>query len=110
MALPTDVIFFLKANSAICGPDHDVILPRGSVKGAWEIELGVVIGQKASYVSEEEAMDHVAGYCTVHDVSEREYRSAERRVGTECVSPCRSRSSSHHYITTKYPPHIIIYI
>src|SRR3546814_190924 len=87
MALPTDVIFFLKANSAICGPDHDVILPRGSVKGDWEIELGVVIGKKASYVSEEEAMDHVAGYCIVNDVSEREYqleRGTQWTKGKSC--------------------------
>jgi len=71
---PTQPIVFMKATSAISGPDDDLVLPRGSQKTDWEVELGIVIGKTAKYVSEEEALDYVAGYCTVHDVSEREYQ------------------------------------
>jgi 2-keto-4-pentenoate hydratase/2-oxohepta-3-ene-1,7-dioic acid hydratase in catechol pathway len=65
---------FLKANSCIQGPDDDVMLPKGSVKTDWEVELGIVIGTKARYVSQKNALDYVAGYCVVNDVSEREYQ------------------------------------
>ncbi|MCB1382122.1 MAG: fumarylacetoacetate hydrolase family protein [Notoacmeibacter sp.] len=75
MALPQHPILFLKANSAINGSDDDVILPRGSVTTDWEVELGVVIGKKAKYVSEADALDHVAGYCVVNDVSERTFQT-----------------------------------
>ncbi|UWQ33408.1 fumarylacetoacetate hydrolase family protein [Leisingera sp. M527] len=75
MALPEHPILFLKATSAICGPDDDVILPRGSVAADWEVELGVVIGTAAKYVSEDDALNHVAGYCVVNDVSERDYQT-----------------------------------
>jgi ureidoglycolate lyase len=64
----------MKASSAICGPNDDLQIPRGSTKTDWEVELGVVIGRRAKYVSEDEALDYVAGYCTVHDVSEREFQ------------------------------------
>ncbi|OLV15391.1 fumarylacetoacetate hydrolase family protein [Deinococcus marmoris] len=74
MAAPAEPILFLKANSAVQGPHDDVILPRGSVKSDWEVELGVVLGTRASYVSEAEALSHVAGYCVVNDLSEREYQ------------------------------------
>ena len=74
-AIPEHPILFMKANSAIVGPNDDVILPRGSEKGDWELELGVVIGTAAKYVSEEDALDHVAGYCIVNDVSERHFQS-----------------------------------
>lgn len=72
---PKEPILFLKAVSSLNGPNDDIIIPRGSVKTDWEVELGVVIGTRASYVNEQEAMDHVAGYCIVDDVSEREYQS-----------------------------------
>ncbi|QAX30789.1 fumarylacetoacetate hydrolase family protein [Leisingera sp. NJS204] len=75
MALPEHPILFLKASSSICGPDDDVILPRGSVAADWEVELGVVIGTAAKYVSEADALNHVAGYCVVNDVSERDYQT-----------------------------------
>lgn len=75
MALPEHPILFLKATSSICGPDDDVILPRGSVAADWEVELGVVIGTAAKYVTEEDALNHVAGYCVVNDVSERDYQT-----------------------------------
>jgi len=71
---PTEPILFSKATSALSGPFDPVILPRGSVKGDWEVELGVVIGRRALYVSEEDALDHVAGYCTINDVSERAFQ------------------------------------
>ena len=74
LAIPTEPIIFLKATSCIVGPNDDVMLPQGSVKTDWEVELGVVIGRTARYVSAEEALDHVAGYCVVHDVSERAYQ------------------------------------
>lgn len=74
LPVPKEPVIFLKANSAIIGPNDDVLIPRGSKKTDWEVELGVIIGKKASYVSEAEAMDHVAGYCVINDVSEREFQ------------------------------------
>ena len=74
MAVPKEPIVFMKATSCIVGPNDDVELPRGSVKTDWEVELGVVIGKTAKYVTEEDALSHVAGYCVVHDVSERAYQ------------------------------------
>jgi len=71
---PPEPILFSKASSALSGPDDPVIVPRGSVKTDWEVELGVVIGREALYVTEAEALDHVAGYCVVNDVSEREFQ------------------------------------
>lgn len=74
MPIPTEPIVFMKATSAIVGPNDDVEIPRGSEKTDWEVELGVVIGKEAKYVGEAEAMDHVAGYCVVNDVSERAFQ------------------------------------
>ena len=71
---PTEPILFSKASSALSGPFDPVIIPRGSVKGDWEVELGVVIGREALYVNEADALDYVAGYCTINDVSEREFQ------------------------------------
>ncbi|MCT7327214.1 fumarylacetoacetate hydrolase family protein [Ralstonia mojiangensis] len=71
---PAEPILFLKANSALNGPNDAVMLPRGSEKTDWEVELGVVVGKTASDVSREEALSHVAGYCVVNDVSEREFQ------------------------------------
>ncbi len=78
--MPKEPILFLKSLGAYSGPYDDVKIPRGSKKTDWEVELGVVIGARASYVSEDQAMDHVAGYCIVNDVSEREFQS--ERGGT----------------------------
>lgn len=72
--IPTEPVVFGKWTSAIIGPNDDIVLPRGSQKTDWEVELGVVIGRKARYVSEAEALDYVAGYCVINDVSEREYQ------------------------------------
>lgn len=74
MDLPEEPVIFLKATSAIIGPNDTVEIPRGSVKTDWEVELGVVIGKEAKYISEEDALDHVAGYCAVNDLSERDFQ------------------------------------
>jgi ureidoglycolate lyase len=72
--IPEEPIVFMKHTGSIIGPDDQVRLPRGATKGDWEVELGVVIGTRAAYVEEADAMDHVAGYCIVNDVSERDYQ------------------------------------
>lgn len=74
MEPPKEPVMFFKATSAVCGPNDDVIIPRGSEKTDWEVELGVVIGEEARYVSEEDALNHVAGYCVVNDLSERAFQ------------------------------------
>jgi 2-keto-4-pentenoate hydratase/2-oxohepta-3-ene-1,7-dioic acid hydratase in catechol pathway len=71
---PTEPSIFLKATSAICGPHDDLLLPKGSQKTDWEVELGVVIGRRAQNISEAEAINHIAGYCVVDDVSERSFQ------------------------------------
>jgi 2-keto-4-pentenoate hydratase/2-oxohepta-3-ene-1,7-dioic acid hydratase in catechol pathway len=73
-AVPREPIVFSKATSAIIGPDDDVVIPRGSEKSDWEVELGVVIGAPTKYVSEADALKHVAGYCVVNDLSERAFQ------------------------------------
>ncbi|WP_298376019.1 fumarylacetoacetate hydrolase family protein [Azospirillum sp.] len=72
--VPTEPVIFMKATSAIQGPNDPVEIPRNSVKTDWEVELGVVIGKTAKYVSEEDALDHVAGYCVINDLSERAFQ------------------------------------
>jgi 2-keto-4-pentenoate hydratase/2-oxohepta-3-ene-1,7-dioic acid hydratase in catechol pathway len=74
MQIPTEPVLFMKAISSINGPNDDVMLPKGAQKGDWEVELGIVIGTKTQYVSEADALQHVAGYCIVNDVSERNYQ------------------------------------
>jgi 2-keto-4-pentenoate hydratase/2-oxohepta-3-ene-1,7-dioic acid hydratase in catechol pathway len=74
MALPAEPVIFMKATSSICGPDDDVVIPRGSKKTDWEVELGVVIGKPGKYVEEADALSHVAGYCVVNDISERAFQ------------------------------------
>jgi 2,4-didehydro-3-deoxy-L-rhamnonate hydrolase len=74
MPIPKEPIVFMKATSCIQGADDDVMLPKGSKKSDWEVELGIVIGSKAQYVSQKEALTYVAGYCVVNDLSEREYQ------------------------------------
>ncbi|WP_420558560.1 fumarylacetoacetate hydrolase family protein [Roseovarius sp.] len=84
---PAEPVVFMKATSSIVGPDDDVVLPRGSTHGDWEVELGVVIGREAKYVTEAEALDHVAGYTIVNDVSERHFqieRSGQWTKGKSC--------------------------
>jgi 2-keto-4-pentenoate hydratase/2-oxohepta-3-ene-1,7-dioic acid hydratase in catechol pathway len=74
MQVPPEPVIFMKATSAIVGPNDDVVIPRGAQKVDWEVELGVVIGRRAKHVSTEHALDHVAGYCVINDLSEREYQ------------------------------------
>jgi 2-keto-4-pentenoate hydratase/2-oxohepta-3-ene-1,7-dioic acid hydratase in catechol pathway len=87
LQVPPEPVIFMKATSAICGPNDPILLPRGSVKTDWEVELGVVIGKPAKYVSEADALAHVAGYCVVNDVSERAFqteRSGQWTKGKSC--------------------------
>jgi 2-keto-4-pentenoate hydratase/2-oxohepta-3-ene-1,7-dioic acid hydratase in catechol pathway len=74
LPVPAEPVMFTKAVTCLQGPDDPVVIPRGSVKTDWEVELGVVIGTRASYVAEADALAHVAGYCTINDLSEREYQ------------------------------------
>lgn len=74
MEVPREPIIFNKWTSAICGPNDDIQIPRGSLKTDWEVELGVVIGKGGRYIDEANAMEHVAGYCVINDVSEREWQ------------------------------------
>jgi 2,4-didehydro-3-deoxy-L-rhamnonate hydrolase len=74
LPLPSEPIVFQKAITSLSGPNDDVVLPKGSKKSDWEVELGIVIGTRASYVERADALEHVAGYCIVNDVSEREYQ------------------------------------
>ncbi|EJC81894.1 2-keto-4-pentenoate hydratase/2-oxohepta-3-ene-1,7-dioic acid hydratase [Rhizobium leguminosarum bv. trifolii WSM2297] len=85
--VPPEPIIFMKATSAIVGPNDNVVIPRGSEKTDWEVELGVVIGKTAKYVTQAEALDHVAGYCVSNDVSERAFqteRSGQWTKGKSC--------------------------
>ena len=75
LPIPEHPILFLKATSSIVGPNDTVYMPRGSTKSDWEVELGVIIGKKAKYVKESDALSYVAGYCIVNDVSEREFQT-----------------------------------
>lgn len=87
MPIPKEPVVFTKAISCIQGPDDPVMLPKGSVKGDWEVELGIVIGKPARHVSQKAALDHVAGYCVVNDVSEREFqleRGGQWDMGKGC--------------------------
>jgi 2,4-diketo-3-deoxy-L-fuconate hydrolase len=74
MKVPSEPVVFMKATSSICGPNDDIVIPRGGTKTDWEVELGVVIGTPAKYVSETDAMSYVAGYCAVNDLSERAFQ------------------------------------
>jgi 2,4-didehydro-3-deoxy-L-rhamnonate hydrolase len=74
MAVPAEPIIFMKATSCVSGPNDDIVIPRGSQKTDWEVELGVIIGKRAKYVEEKDALSHVAGYCVIHDVSERAFQ------------------------------------
>jgi 2,4-didehydro-3-deoxy-L-rhamnonate hydrolase len=74
LPIPKEPVVFTKATSSLTGPNDQVMLPQGSVKSDWEVELGIIIGKRAAYVAPEVVLDHVAGYCVVNDVSEREYQ------------------------------------
>ena len=97
---PAEPVIFLKATSSLAGPFDHILLPRGSQKTDWEVELAVVIGKKASYVSEEEAMSYVAGYCLHNDVSEREYQ-LERGGTWDKGKGCDTFAPVGPYLVTK---------
>ena len=85
--VPPEPVIFMKATSAICGPNDPIVIPRGSEKTDWEVELAVIIGKRAKYVSEADALDHVAGYCVTNDVSERAFqieRAGQWTKGKSC--------------------------
>jgi 2-keto-4-pentenoate hydratase/2-oxohepta-3-ene-1,7-dioic acid hydratase in catechol pathway len=89
--IPKEPVLFLKATSSINGPNDDVMLPKGAQKGDWEVELGIVIGTRASYVAEKDALKYVAGFCIVNDVSEREFqmeRGGQWTKGKSCDTFC----------------------
>jgi 2-keto-4-pentenoate hydratase/2-oxohepta-3-ene-1,7-dioic acid hydratase in catechol pathway len=98
--VPPEPIIFMKATSAIVGPNDDLLIPRGSQKTDWEVELGIVIGRKAKYVSEAEALDHVAGYCVVHDVSERAFQAERQGQWTKGKS-CDTFGPTGPWLVTK---------
>ena len=81
--VPSEPILFMKATSAVCGPDDDIIVPRNSEKTDWEVELGVVIGKPGKYIDEADALSHVAGYCTINDVSERAFQTERKGQWTK---------------------------
>ncbi len=83
MAVPSEPVVFMKATSAICGPNDDTEIPRRSETTDWEVELGVVIGSHAKYVSEADAMNHVAGYCLINDLSERDFQTKRQGQWTK---------------------------
>jgi 2-keto-4-pentenoate hydratase/2-oxohepta-3-ene-1,7-dioic acid hydratase in catechol pathway len=74
MEVPPEPIMFMKATSAVIGPNDNVIIPKNSFKSDWEVELGVIIGKEAKYISEDQSQDHIAGYCVVNDLSERAFQ------------------------------------
>lgn len=100
LPIPEHPILFMKANSAIVGPDDDVVLPRGSKRSDWEVELGVVIGKQAKYVSKEDALDYVAGYCVCNDVSERHFQTQLTGTWTKGKS-CDTFGPTGPWLVTK---------
>jgi len=98
--VPPEPILFMKASSAIVGPNDMVEIPRGSVATDWEVELGVVIGKTAKYVSEEEALDYVAGYCLCNDISERDFQAKRSGQWTKGKS-CDTFGPTGPYLVTK---------
>ena len=99
-AIPEHPILFFKANSAVVGAFDDVVMPRGSTNTDWEVELGVVIGTKAKYVSKEDALNHVAGYCVVNDVSERHFQTKLTGQWTKGKS-CDTFGPTGPYLVTR---------
>ncbi|RUW59038.1 fumarylacetoacetate hydrolase family protein [Mesorhizobium sp. M7A.F.Ca.US.008.03.1.1] len=98
--VPPEPIIFMKASSAIVGPDDDVLIPRGSEKTDWEVELAVVIGKTAKYVSEADALDYVAGYSVAHDVSERAFQAERQGQWTKGKS-CDTFGPTGPWLVTK---------
>lgn len=99
MPIPTEPVVFMKATTCICGPNDDIIQPRNSTKLDWEVELAIVIGTRAQYVSEEKALNYVAGYCIVNDVSERAFQMAssqwDKGKSNDSFGPHRAVAGDH---------------
>jgi len=100
MKIPNEPIIFIKANSCISGPNDNILLPRKSKKTDWEIELGIIIGKKAQYISEDKSFDHIFGYCIVNDISEREFQ-IERSGQWDKGKGCDSFGPIGPYLVTK---------
>ena len=99
-AVPTEPIIFFKSTTALCGPNDDIVIPKNSTKTDWEVELALVIGKKASYVNEADAMDYVAGYCLHNDLSEREFQ-LERNGTWDKGKGCDTFAPMGPYLVTK---------
>ena len=99
-AMPAEPVIFLKSTTALVGPNDDIMIPRNSVKTDWEVELAVVIGKKASYVAEAEAMEYIAGYCLHNDVSEREFQ-LERNGTWDKGKGCDTFAPAGPWLVTK---------
>ena len=99
-AVPTEPIIFFKSTTALCGPNDDIVIPKNSTKTDWEVELALVIGKKASYVNEADAMDYVAGYCLHNDLSEREFQ-LERNGTWDKGKGCDTFAPMGPYLATK---------
>lgn len=101
VAVPSEPVVFMKATSAITGPNDNVIKPRNSTKLDWEVELGIVIGKHASYVSEADALDYIAGYCVINDVSERNFQLERPGGQWDKGKGCDSFGPIGPYVVTK---------
>ncbi|MBK8951654.1 MAG: fumarylacetoacetate hydrolase family protein [Chitinophagaceae bacterium] len=112
-AIPAEPVVFMKSTTALCGPFDDVMIPKDSVKTDWEVELAIVIGKKASYVDEAEAMDYVAGYCLHNDISEREFQ-LERGGTWDKGKGCDTFAPFGPYLVTKdevtNPPNLRLWL
>ena len=100
MPVPSEPILFSKATSAVVGPNDNVEIPRNSNETDWEVELGIIIGKKAKYINEEDAEEHIAGYCVVNDVSEREFQLKKEGQWTKGKS-CDTFGPTGPYLVTK---------
>jgi len=98
MPVPVEPVVFMKPTSSICGPNDDVVLPRGSTKGDWEVELGVFVGKPGKYVKEADALSHVAGYCVINDLSERAFQLEGTGQWVKGKAPTLSAPSGHGWL------------
>jgi len=100
MEVPKEPIIFMKATSAICGPNDEIIIPKNSLKSDWEVELGIIIGKETKYIDENQSQDHIAGYCVVNDLSEREFQIEHSGQWTKGKS-CDTFGPIGPYLVTK---------
>ena len=100
MEVPKEPIIFMKATSAICGPNDEIIIPKNSSKSDWEVELGIIIGKETKYIEENQSQNHIAGYCVVNDLSEREFQIEHSGQWTKGKS-CDTFGPIGPYLVTK---------